>query len=284
MTRIKQNFSPNYNKISTFLLRQALVQNDKYYSSRKRGFARRLLCWLDRRSLTTDMVEYMDHVYELGLTTYRCEVSFLFEVCQVLAVPKNPFIEEYFYSRRSSQSTAVNEMILLSEIRDGLAKLEPSERWSLHMLGLTGMRSVDVTRMECCRELDDDMVFYCKLPYSKKRATLQIVEVRRDESEFTSDVDYDEMRSRFYNGEVSEINWGRIRRRTGLCLHRLRNRKAIFLLMKGMSQSEIMHRLGWCTESSLRRYSFLSSNILRRFKTVDEVVLFCRSEAVNEKN
>ena len=273
-----ENNSTTTYQVETLKLRQILVQNEQYYNKKKWGFAKRWLQNLDRHADYTDVVDYLNYLAELGLTTYRMEVSFVFDVCKLMELRSNPFVEQYFLSLLPSQSTSINSLLLISEIMGGLERLSSEEKYSLHFLGLSGMRSIDVTRMLPCPELDTADTIYCRLPYSKRSATMTICEMRLAESEFTSSAQFCEIKRLFYAGYNKNIDWAKIRRRSQLCLHKFRNRKAIQLLKMGFSQSSIMNRLGWKTPCSLRRYHFLSENVLKRFETIDDVVIFVRSQ------
>merc|ERR1712176_593051 len=140
------------------------------------------------------------------------------------------------------------------------------------------MRSIDVSRMLPCPELDTTETIYCRLPYSKRSATMTICEMKLAECEFTTPAQFSELKRLFYSGYNKSIDWNRLRRRCQLSLHKFRNRKAIQLLKMGLTHAAIMSRLGWKTQCSLRRYSFLSDNVLQRFDTVDDVALFVRSQ------
>ena len=268
--------------VNTLKLRRILIENEEYYSKKKWGFAKRWLQNLDRHAQFTDVVEYLEYLAELSLTTYRMEVSFVFDICKLMELRPNPFIEQHFISLRPSQSTSINHLLLLSEILSGLERLAPEDRYSLHFLGLSGMRSIDVTRMLPCPELDTSDTIYCRLPFSKRTATMTICEMRRSESEFTTPAQFCEVKRLFYAGYNKTIDWNKVRRQSQLSLHKFRNRKAIQLMKMGLSQSAIMNRLGWKTPSSLRRYHFLSGNVMQRFETIDEVVMFVRSQKEEE--
>ena len=269
----------NIEETSTIELRLIVLGQQRFYNRKQLGFARRLLTWLDYCSPVTDLIEYLDYLHEKSLTTYRMEVNWLFDICKLLEIPDNPFVQRYYTTLLPSQRClSPNKLILLEEVHQALEKLSDYERWSLHFLGLSGRRCIDITRMVPCRELDQPEVFYARLPFDKKSATMSICEFRLAESEFTSPSQFQELKRLFENGYTTNIDWCRIRRITGLSLHKFRNRKCISLLMSGLSENEVMSRLGWKSVQSLNRYSFLSGNVLSRFPDVDSVVTFCREQ------
>ena len=268
-----------YEQTSTFELRMAVIGRERFYNRKQLGFARRLLNWLDYTSPSTDLIEYLDFLHEKGLTTYRMETKFIFDICKTLQITEDPFVRQYYTTLLPSQRClSPNKLILLDEIYEALGKLSYSERWSLHFLGLSGRRCIDVSRMIPCRELDQPGVFYGRIPFDKKSATMSICEFRLSEAEFTSPSEFQELKRLFESGYTSNIDWSRIRRVTKLSLHKFRNRKCISLLLSGLSETEVMTRLGWKSVQSLNRYSFLSGNVLSRFGDIDSVVNFCRDQ------
>ena len=270
--------SSGYSSVALSSLVQLLVSNEPYFSSRERTWAHRLMQWINFFSPTVNLLEYMQYLKELALTYYRSELRFIFKLYSLLGRQSNPFIENYFLNLLPSQTTChPNRLILSAEVHTALSHLTPDEQMALQFLALSGRRSIDILRLQPAPELSKPGSFYGRLPYDKCRSTIDLVEFHAHEGEFLSGEQFQTMERLLHTDFCQRINWNKIRRKTKIHLHKLRNRKTLWLLHNGFSEERIMRRLGWSSPSSLKRYSFLTPTVVSQFSSVDEVVIFSRS-------
>ena len=270
----KQNF--DYETVTISSLIQVLTQNDQYFTPRQNTYSRRLVKWVDFEEETFSFTDYFRHLASLQLTSYRTELRFLFDLCRLLGIDQNPILEGHFLHLHPSQQTRPNRLLTLPEIRQALSKLTTEEQPAIHFLALSGRRQIDISRLTSCPDLDEPLRFFGNLPYSKCSATMSLVEFNYQESEFTTLSEFNHLRELLVQGYCQTINWSRIHRKTKVSLHKLRNRKTLDLLMRGYSDSAICHRLGWRTNSSLQRYSFLTPSVVQNFRDIDQLVGFVR--------
>ena len=258
-------------------LRQTILAQQAYFTSREKGYCSRLLHWCDYSQPTHQPDLYITYLRSLSLVNYKTECRFLIRLYQEAGFSISSFQSRHWlrYNPPPPCSDS-NELLLFSELSSSYNNLTGLEKLGFYILAGTGRRSCDINRLIFLSEESNCNQLLFRLPSQKNGLKNALVVLYFDECELSCPLPYAEVFEILSRGSLS-LNWDRIRRRARIRLHSLRKRFAIRLLLRGNSEERISERLGWLDCRSLRRYVKLSFEFISQQQDADAVVSMVRS-------
>ena len=258
-------------------LRSTILSQRDYFSPREIGYCRRLLCWSDYSSAQHEPAAYVAYVQSLDLVGYKAECKFLIRLYRTAGCAITVFQEQHWLRHATRRRPPPQlPLVTSAELVSAFGALDGFERLGFYLLASTGRRSCEINRLIFLPNQSTPTQMLFRLPIQKNNVQNAIIFLRPGESELSLSAPYEEICSHF-SGSPVPFNWDRIRRRTRLRLHSLRNRFAIRLFLSGLPEESINERMGWTDCRSLRRYVRVSFDYLRQQETADAVVSMIRS-------
>ena len=253
------------------------MNESDYFNSREEGYCRRLLTWCDYSSENHDPNLYIEYLKNLKLVNYRPECHFLIRLYRRAGYDLSCFQEtSWLRYEKPDPVTQASSLVLKGELEQALSLLCPHDQVGFYLMAGTGRRACDINRLIIIPRQCSPRRLTFRLPHQKNGNTHTIIEFNPDESELVLPNDIQRIRAVYSGGKLPDFDWNRIRRITRLKLHSMRNRFAIRLMIKGVSEGRIMERLGWRDPRSLRRYIRLSFDFVSAQTSADAVVTMLR--------
>lgn len=258
-------------------LRQVILNQSDFFTSREEGYCRRLIQWCDYSQELHHPDEYIAYLKGLGLVNFRPECRFLVKLYRRAGYDLSCFQEAtWLRYQPPAVVTQSSSLVLYEELERGFYKLSGQDQVGLFLLAGTGRRSCDLNRLILIPRQSDTSQLTFRLPHQKNGNTHVIVQFKLHDSELPLINGLQKVRELYSANKRPNFNWNRIRRITRLKLHALRNRFAIRLMIEGVSEEMIMDRLGWRDRRSLRRYVRLSYDFVSSQNSADSVVHMLR--------
>ena len=139
----------------------------------------------------------------------------------------------------------------------------------------SGRRAVDIMRIRSSAIIQQNGVFFVTLEKDKQNSLPVNFAFDFSDALFTDPQECIRRLSSILLASerpFKEVSLQRIRRKAVFRLHSLRNRKAIKLILAGVSVQEIQLALGWSDIKSLQRYIKLSPNAILALNSYEKVL------------
>ena len=139
----------------------------------------------------------------------------------------------------------------------------------------SGRRAVDVMRIRSSAVIQQNGVFFATLEKDKQNSLPVSFAFEFTDELFLHPQDCVTRLSTMLSSAerpFKQVSLQRIRRKAAFRLHSLRNRKAIKLILAGVSVHEIQLALGWSDIKSLQRYIKLSPNAILALSSYEKVL------------
>ena len=142
-------------------------------------------------------------------------------------------------------------------------------------MAASGRRAIDISRIQKKATFYSDDKWFVTLDKDKQNALPVNFSFKFDDVLFEEMAQLQKrLSSAFQKSDApfNRVNWQKLRRKAEFRLHSLRNRKAIKLILEGLSVQEVQIALGWSDLKSLQRYLKISPDAIRILNSYEKVL------------
>ena len=262
---------------------ESIKQKSACFTSRQRTYVRTILKCLPKLA-DFNLLILLEELVLVKLCDSKKLIHFTFDLISAYAgiCPAVLKLEKAYFLRKVKDqdrdekfANVLDQELILRSKEILIAEQQPRMLALFYALLASGCRGIDMTRMKKITVTGGGSKATGIVPFDKSNANFKCVYFDFDlipvDWRPSSDL-WTATKERICKLDFKNDDLKRLRELVLFRPHELRSVKAILLILKGLSMSEVMKSIGWKTESSLLRYIKTDYDLIQSKSSYEEVV------------